>query len=74
MGINIQATYYLQSVLKSKMATVLALLRGLIFSGILVYVLPLIWKINGVWWAMVITEFLVVVITLVSLRNVDKQA
>lgn len=74
MGINIQATYYLQSVLNTKMATVLALLRGLIFSGILVYVLPLIWKINGVWWAMVITEFLVVVITLVSLRNVDKQA
>ena len=73
MGVNIQATYYLQSVLRTKMATILALFRGLIFSGILVYVLPMIWKIKGVWWAMVITEFLVVVITLISLRNVDKE-
>lgn len=72
MGLNIQATYYLQSVMQTTRSVVLSLLRGVVFSGILVYVLPLWWGINGVWWGMVFTEFIVVIIALISLNIVDK--
>ncbi len=73
MGLNIQATYYLQSIMKTKWSAILALLRGLIFSGILVYLLPIFWGLNGVWWAMSITEFAVSVITIICLKKTDKQ-
>ena len=72
MGVNIQTIYYFQSVLKAKLATILALLRGLLFSGILVYLLPLAWGLDGVWWTMGIAEFLVVAI-LVPLRRTNRQ-
>ena len=72
MGVNIQTVYYFQSILKAKLATILALLRGLLFSGILVYLLPLAWGLDGVWWAMGIAEILVVAI-LVPLRRTNRQ-
>jgi len=72
MGVNIQATYYLQSVMRTKWSNILALLRGLIFSGILVYLLPIWWGIDGVWWAMVITEFAVVALSIVCLKSADR--
>lgn len=72
MGINIQATYYLQAVMKTNLSSILALLRGLFISGILVYLLPFRWGINGIWWAMAITEFIVVVFSIISLKAVDR--
>ena len=72
MGVNIQATYYLQSVMRTKWSTILALMRGLVFSGILVYLLPLWWELDGVWWAMAVTEFAVVVFSVLCLRKADK--
>lgn len=62
MGVNIQSIYYFQSILKAKFATILAMLRGLLFSGILVFLLPLLWGLDGVWWAMGIAEFLVAIL------------
>ncbi len=72
MGVNIQATYYLQSVMQTKWSNILTLLRGLIISGALVYFLPIWLEIDGVWWAMIITEFVVVVFSTVCLRTADK--
>lgn len=59
-GIAIYYTLYYQSVMKSKMATVISLLRGIVFSAILLYVLPLIMGSNGIWWAVVAAEILTV--------------
>ena len=64
--------YTSQSILKAKLATILALLRGLLFSGILVYLLPLLWGLDGVWWAMGIAEFLVAIL-LIPLRCSHKK-
>ena len=72
MGVNIQSIYYFRSILKAKLATILALLRGLLFSGILVYLLPLLWGLDGVWWAMGIAEFLVAIL-LIPLRCSHKK-
>ncbi len=72
MGINFQATYYLQSVMRTKWSNILSLLRGLIVSGALVYLLPVLWGLDGIWWAMVITELAVVVFAVMCLRKADK--
>ena len=72
MGINIQATYYLQAVMRTTASNTLALLRGLLFSGTLVYLLPLRWGADGIWWAMAITEFAVVIFSIFCLRAVDR--
>lgn len=73
MGINIQATYYLQSVMKTTQSNVLSFLRGLAFSGILVYLLPLRWGVDGIWWAMTIAEFWVVIFAFIWLWASDKE-
>ena len=49
MGINIWATFYFQSILRTRTSTVLSLLRGLILSGLLLYLLPAWLGLDGVW-------------------------
>lgn len=73
MGLNIQATYYLQSVMKTVQSNILALLRGLIFSGFFVYLFPIRWGVDGIWWAMTITEFLVAVFSIICLIAADRE-
>ncbi len=67
MGVNIWATFYFQSIMRTRLSTVLTVLRGIVISGILLYLLPLSLGISGVWWAMVYTEALVTGITLVCI-------
>lgn len=65
LGINIAATYYLQSTLHNKMAMVVALLRSLIISGLL----PIFMGVLGVWLAMPIGELVVTVVALCYIRG-----
>lgn len=60
-GIAVYDTLYYQSVLKPKMATGISLLRGMIFSTALLYVLPLFMGCNGIWLAIAAAEILTVV-------------
>ena len=39
-------------------------MRGLILSGLLLYLLPAWLGLDGVWWAMVLTEGIVAAVTL----------
>lgn len=64
LGINIAVTYYLQSAMHSKMSMVVAILRSLVISGLLLIVLPVLLDILGVWLAMPIAELIVTVIAL----------
>lgn len=65
MGINIWATFYFQSVMRTRISSVLTLLRGVVISAVLLYLLPLWLGLNGVWWAMVLTECSVTAITII---------
>lgn len=65
MGVNIWAVFYFQSIMQTTISTVLTVLRGVVISALLLYLLPLWMGINGVWWAMVLTEAAVTGITLV---------
>ena len=67
MAINMFVTAYLQSVAKATPATIISLLRGLILSSILLYVLPLFMESNGIWWAVTIAEALAAVVAVICM-------
>ena len=53
---NIYSTYYFQAIMKPKAAFIVSVARGLVISGILILLLPLIMNANSLWYAMPITE------------------
>ena len=70
MGVNIWATSYFQAIMRTAASAVLTILRGLVVSSILLYLLPvLMGGVQGVWWAMVFTEAIVAVITLLWVKH-----
>lgn len=70
MGINIWATCYFQAIMRTVTSSVLTILRGIVISGILLYLLPILMGgVDGVWWAMVFTEGIVTIITLFCLKT-----
>ena len=73
MGINIWATSYFQAIMQTVTSSVLTILRGLVISSILLYLLPAWLGIDGVWWAMVITEGIVAVITLICVNFANRK-
>lgn len=74
MGISILAIYYMQSIMHTKISIGIALSRGLIISGLLVSFLPLVAGLNGVWWAIVITECAVAIAALCCFKSVHRQS
>lgn len=50
-GLCVLAIYYLQSVRKSRTATVIALMRSVFVSGLLILLLPRLWGAVGLWSA-----------------------
>lgn len=72
MALNVVSTYYLQSTLQDKKATVVSLLRGLVVSGIMIFLLPICVGERGVWWAMPVAEMIVCVIALVLVLKKNK--
>lgn len=67
LAVNTFTTYYLQSITKAKMASLVSLLRGLILNGVFLYLFPLFAGGNGVWWAIFFAEFGTTVICVVYL-------
>lgn len=56
---NIYFTYYFQSIMKAKTSIIISILRGAIVSGIMIFVLPLIFGGNALWFAMPVTELII---------------
>lgn len=72
MGITVLATYYLQSILRPALSMLIALLRGLILSTALLYLLPLFLDIQGVWLATPVSECIVALVSLVCFRQIHR--
>lgn len=53
---------YFQAILKPAGALIICFARGILFSGLLVYLLPMFLKLDGIWLTMPITELLTCVI------------
>ena len=53
---NIFSTYYFQAIMNPRAAFIVSVARGLIVSGALILILPLILNPSAIWFAMPITE------------------
>ena len=72
-GIGHFAVYYLQSIMKPILATIIAMLRGIILTGILVVALPYIWALQGIWAGLILAEFLTVLVAVYWFSATAKQ-
>jgi len=69
LGITVLATYHLQSIMHGRMSMMIAVLRSVVISGLLIYILPLFVGILGVWVAMPISELIVAIIALIYIQK-----
>lgn len=57
-GFNILSASYFTAIANAKISIIISLLRGLIFVGIGIYVLPSMFGIDGIWYVVPISELL----------------
>ncbi len=69
---NIFSTYYFQAIMKPTAAFVVSVARGLVISGILILLLPLLVSANAIWFAMPVTELLVMLYAAAMIRRCTK--
>ncbi len=69
---NIFSTYYFQAIMKPKAAFIISVARGLVISGILIIVLPVAVSADAIWFAMPITELLVMLYAVATIRKYTK--
>lgn len=67
--INIFITYYLQAIMKPNGSLILSILRGVVISGIIIIILPIIFDNYSIWFTMLITEIIVLIISLIIVKN-----
>ena len=73
LPLNIFSTYYFQAILKPKAAFVVSVSRGLVISGILILLLPVTAGADMLWFAMPITELLVMLYATSRIRTYTKK-
>lgn len=73
LPLNVFSTYYFQSILKPKTAFTVSVCRGLVISGSMILILPVIGNDTGLWLAMPVTELLVAIIVIYYMRKYTKQ-
>lgn len=69
---NIFSTYYFQAIMRPKAAFIVSVARGLVISGALILLLPVIAGANSIWLAMPITELLVMVYAAAAIKKYTK--
>ena len=69
LGTTVLSTYYLQSTMHDKMSMLVAVLRGIVIDGLLIFFLPIFFDINGVWLALPCSELIVAVIALLFIKR-----
>lgn len=68
--VNVYGSIFFQAVVKPKYAMTVSVLRGLVFSILLVLVLPAVFGAESIWWVMVAAEAGTMVVTVLLLRFV----
>lgn len=69
MGINLLASYYLQSVLRVKQSLAISLLRNVFLSGAAILTFPLLFGGNSLWIVMPVVELVVLCLSLLFLAR-----
>ena len=69
---NIFSTYYFQAIMQPRAAFVVAVARGLVISGFLILILPVLAGADSIWFAMPVTELLVALYAASAIRKYTK--
>lgn len=69
LPLNIFSTYYFQSLMKAGISFFVSVSRGMVISGILIYMLPLLVGPSAIWFAMPITELVVAAVVVVKMKG-----
>ena len=69
MPVNVFATYALQAVLQVRSTVMVSLLRGVVCSGILVYLMPALLGAGALWYVMLAAEVITCVFAVVYMRR-----
>lgn len=69
LPLNIFSTYYFQALLKAGASFSVSVSRGMVVSGILIYLLPIFGGIEALWLAMPLTELLVAAAVVYLIRR-----
>ena len=69
---NIFSTYYFQAIMKPKAAFIVSVARGLVISGILIMALPALIRADAIWFAMPVTELLVMIYAAMTIHKYTK--
>lgn len=72
LPLNIFSTYYFQAILRPEAAFIVSVSRGLFISGVLIMTLPAIAGANALWFAMPVTELLVMIYTVRAMKKYTK--
>ena len=69
---NIFSTYYFQAIMKPSAAFIVSVARGLVISGILILLLPILTGADSLWFAMPVTELLVTIYAVMAIHRYTK--
>ena len=73
LPLNIFSTYYFQAVMKPAVSFVVSVVRGALLSGILILLLPAAAGADALWFAMPITEAIVVIYVAVMMAKYTRE-
>ena len=73
LPLNIFSTYYFQALMKPRAAFIVSVARGLLISGIFIYLLPAVAGASSIWFAMPITELIVAFYVICQMIKYTKQ-
>lgn len=66
---NIMCGTYFQSVVKPKLSLAVTLLRGVLLNSILVFLLPVVFGVDGIWVTVTVSEFITAAVVIVFMRK-----
>ena len=69
LPLNIFSTYYFQALLKPTAAFVVSIARGMILSGLFIFILPMCFGADSLWFAMPLTELVIAVYVVYHMRK-----
>lgn len=72
-GINMFASSFFTALNNGLVSAFISFLRTLVFQVIMIFLLPLIWGVDGIWFAVVVAEVLTLVVSLSFFKKKNAQ-
>ncbi len=73
LPLNIFSTYYFQAVMKPAASFIVSVARGVVISGLLIFLLPVLAGPDSIWFAMPVTELVTSVYVVWKIREYTRQ-